>query len=188
MTERGQLWSWGRNEDGQLGTHVGGGSMATEPTAARTTGGRGRPPPPQQRHTRDPQARPSGSQGHPPHEHPAGLLTQSSVPERVAALMGVTVTHVACGRCHSIAVDSSGRLHSWGGNDDGALGHGDTVSRAVPTVVRAFDEGSGKRVVSVACGSRHTLALDERGTLYSWGGACMASWATAASQAASNPP
>ena len=92
LTERGQLWAWGRNEDGQLGTRSG---------AER------------------------------PRE-----LTHSSTPERVRGLMGVTVCHVACGRCHSMAIDVEGRLHSWGGNDDGALGHGDTTSRPAPTLVR----------------------------------------------------
>ena len=123
LTERGQLWAWGRNDDGQLGT--------------RATAGNER-----------------------------GIAhTHSATPERVRGLMGITVTHVACGRCRSMAVDSSGRLHSWGGNDDGALGHGDTTSRASPVVVSAF---TGRKVVGVACGSRHTLALVDE-TLYSWG-------------------
>ena len=129
LTERGQLWAWGRNDDGQLGTRT------------NETGAGGK----QQR-----------AVGH----------TESMVPERVTGLMGVMVVHIACGRCHSMAVDRQGRLHSWGGNDDGALGHGDTLSRAAPELVKAFD---GHKVVSVACGSRHTLALDEDGSLYSWG-------------------
>ena len=53
--------------------------------------------------------------------------THSATPERVRPYGGIIVTHAVCGRCHSMAVDSSGRLHSWGGNDDGALGHGDTT-------------------------------------------------------------
>ena len=121
LTERGQLWAWGRNEDGQLGTR-------------------------------------SGSER--PRE-----LTHGETPERVRGLMGILVRHVACGRCHSMAVDADGRLHSWGGGEDGALGHGDTVSRASPAVVAAF---AGRRVDAIACGSRHTLALAE-GAIFSWG-------------------
>jgi AGZA family xanthine/uracil permease-like MFS transporter len=128
LTERGQTWAWGRNEDGQLGTSTRKGAAAAAPE----------------------------------------VLTQSAVPTRVAGLMGVHVTAVACGRCHSVALDVGGQLHSWGGNDDGALGHGDTVSRPSPTRVAALHEG-GHKVFSVACGSRHTLALDDQGTLFSWG-------------------
>ena len=62
LTERGQLWAWGRNDDGQLGT--------------RATAGNER-----------------------------GIAhTHSATPERVRGLMGITVTHVACGRCHSMGV------------------------------------------------------------------------------------
>lgn len=121
LTERGQLWAWGRNEDGQLGTRAG-------------------------------------------NERPREL-TFCATPERVRGLMGISVKHVACGRCHSMAIDKDGRLYSWGGNDDGALGHADTTSRAAPQVVAAFN---GKVVEAVACGSRHTLCLVDA-TLYSWG-------------------
>ena len=74
-------------------------------------------------------------------------FTHSATPERVAGLMGVTVTHIACGRGHSIAIDAAGNLHTWGCNDDGSLGHGDTHSRAAPTRVAAFE---GMRVVNIA--------------------------------------
>ena len=115
LTSKGQLWAWGRNEDGQLGY-----------AKAKTPGAVVR-------------------------EH-----QNYATPERVAGLMGTRVRHIACGRTHSIAVDADGRLHSWGGNDDGALGHGDRVSRAAPTLCEAL---AGVVVVGVACGSRHTLAL-----------------------------
>ena len=142
LTARGQLWAWGRDEDGQLGS-------------TKTASGK-------------------------PREH------HHSIPERVSDLMGTRVLHVACGRCHSIAVDSNGRLFSWGGNDDGALGHGDRLSRATPTACAALE---GMVVVGVACGSRHTLALvrdvpmleggKERaldGGQSAHGGACVYSW------------
>lgn len=137
LTARGQLWAWGRNEDGQLGYN-------------KAAGGR-------------------------PREH------HHATPERVPALMGTRIVQIACGRGHSVAVDRDGRLYCWGGNDDGALGHGDRVSRPSPTLCAAL---YGLIVVEVACGSRHTLALVQEpaspltgsggspptsGTLYSWG-------------------
>ena len=86
---------------------------------------------------------------------------------------GVTVTR----RLRAVPlhrVDSSGRLLSWGGGDDGALGHGDTVSRVAPTMVRAFDEAA-ERVVSVVW---LAPGLDERSALFVGVGR-VTSWATA---------
>ncbi len=124
LTARGQLWAWGRNEDGQLGY-------------TKAASGK-------------------------PREH------HNATPERVPGLMGTRVLHVACGRCHSIAVDKDGRLYSWGGNDDGALGHGDRHSRSSPTLCEAL---AGMVVVGVACGSRHTLALVRAAPMLEGGGA-----------------
>lgn len=77
-------------------------------------------------------------------------------PRRVSGLSSLRIRLVACGRTHSVAVDAEGALYSWGGGDDGVLGHGDTSSRKRPTRCAAL---RGQRVVAVACGSRHTLAL-----------------------------
>ncbi|KAJ1388258.1 regulator of chromosome condensation 1/beta-lactamase-inhibitor protein II, partial [Ochromonadaceae sp. CCMP2298] len=48
------------------------------------------------------------------------------------------VTSIAAGARHVLAVDSRGRLHSWGCGKGGRLGHGDFEDRAVPVVVAFF--------------------------------------------------
>eukprot|EP00966_Prymnesium_polylepis_P086108 1992962-Prymnesium_polylepis.1 len=68
---------------------------------------------------------------------------------------------VCCGDYHSALVTTGGALLTWGAGDAGQLGHGDAASSAVPRLVRSLD---GVRVRSVACGSRHTLALAHDGT------------------------
>lgn len=88
------------------------------------------------------------------------------MPQRVPGLVGVFITAIACGRTHSIAIDAAGALWSWGGGDDGALGHGDTRTRSEPERCMAL---ATKVMVGVACGSRHSLALSSEGALYSWG-------------------
>ncbi|KAL1528475.1 hypothetical protein AB1Y20_009819 [Prymnesium parvum] len=93
-------------------------------------------------------------------------LEGTSVPQRIPSLVGVRVTAIACGRTHSVLLDESGQLWSWGSGDDGVLGHGDTRARREPTKCAALAE---QQMLSVACGSRHTLALASDGTLYSWG-------------------
>ena len=85
-----------------------------------------------------------------------GTLHHAAQPQRVIALSSLRIRIIACGRTHSVAVTSDGDLYSWGSGDDGVLGHGDTTSRASPTLCDAL---RGRQVLSVACGSRHTLAL-----------------------------
>ena len=47
-------------------------------------------------------------------------------PQEVAALHGFKITQIAAGDYHSVALDNKGRVHSWGDNQKGQLGIGDT--------------------------------------------------------------
>jgi alpha-tubulin suppressor-like RCC1 family protein len=69
----------------------------------------------------------------------------------------------------SFALGIDGSLVSWGYNSDGQLGHGDGVTRWAPTVVEALGPEAGRRVVDVAAGPAHCLALTVEGSTYSWG-------------------
>ena len=81
-------------------------------------------------------------------------------------LMGLLVLHVACGARHCAVVTTDGSLFTWGHNDSGQLGHGDTarLSRRRRVAALARDE-----VARVACGRSHTLARTAGGALYAWG-------------------
>ncbi|TNM59474.1 hypothetical protein FHN55_20815 [Streptomyces sp. NP160] len=65
---------------------------------------------------------------------------------------------------HYWALDSSGRLYSWGINTYGELGDGTTVSRSTPKVVAGLPA-----VQQVSVGQEHVLALDRTGRVWSWG-------------------
>ena len=73
---------------------------------------------------------------------------------------------VAKGYRHSLAILESGKLYSWGVNNEGQLGDGTTKSKDTPQLI---DIIPGK-VVSIAAGALHSLALLESGEVYSWGG------------------
>ncbi|KAM9735317.1 putative E3 ubiquitin-protein ligase HERC1 isoform 5-T6 [Menidia menidia] len=67
---------------------------------------------------------------------------------------------------HSAAVTNDGELYTWGEGDFGRLGHSDSQSRNVPTLVKDIS-GVGQ----VACGSSHTIAVAQDGrTVWSFGG------------------
>lgn len=92
------------------------------------------------------------------------------------------VVRIAAGTGHSLAVTDTGLLYSWGRDDFGQLGldartSNGFVSVFEPELVSAFSSGrAGQRAVDVACGAFHSLALDDRGQVWSWGaagGACL---------------
>ncbi|XP_068190129.1 probable E3 ubiquitin-protein ligase HERC1 isoform X2 [Antennarius striatus] len=81
-------------------------------------------------------------------------------------LFSKTVVCVSAGYRHSAAVTSDGELYTWGEGDFGRLGHSDSQSRNVPTLVK---DVSG--VGHVACGSSHTIAVAQDGRcVWSFGG------------------
>ncbi|KAG9416335.1 hypothetical protein AC1031_000736 [Aphanomyces cochlioides] len=57
-------------------------------------------------------------------------------------------------------------VYSWGRGEDGQLGLGDTSDQYRPAIVEAL---SDKVVVQIACGSGHTVVLDNKGDVYTWG-------------------
>ncbi|KAF4687477.1 hypothetical protein FOZ60_003951 [Perkinsus olseni] len=92
---------------------------------------------------------------------------RSSTPLRVRGpLEERKIVKVACGGSHMAAVTDEGELYTWGYGRDGNLGHGDKADVGVPKLVEAL---KGKRIVDVAAGGGHTMALDEKGVLYVFG-------------------
>ena len=65
---------------------------------------------------------------------------------------------------HAAAVKSDGTLWTWGYNEFGQLGHGDTTNRSAPVQV-----GSATDWASVVCGGHFTLARKQNGDLHSCG-------------------
>ena len=99
-----------------------------------------------------------------------GTTDAARAPVPLTTLQGVMVRAVACGagteEHHSVALTEQGRVYAWGSGRSGQLGHGDTQSLVLPRIIAGLD---GRVVARVACGSAHTLALEEGGALWSWG-------------------
>jgi len=110
----GTIWSWGLNDNGQLGD---------------------------------------------------GTIANSYVP--VQESTGATDwVEVAAGRFHTVAIKSDGTLWGWGLNSLGQLGNGSTNSSVIPV-----QESTGATDwVKVAADEFHTVALKSDGTIWSWGG------------------
>jgi hypothetical protein len=165
----GSLWTWGRNEQGQLGnnlsgdannrstpvtTFVGGnnwkqvsvgyrfmGAVKTDGTLWMWGAGFG------------------GNLGR-------GNTSSSAVPAQTSA-EGTNWKQVACGQFHTVAVKTDGTLWVWGGNDDGSLGINNTGNR--PNPVTTFAGGTNWK--SVSAGGNTSVAIKTDGTLWTWGAA-----------------
>ncbi len=67
---------------------------------------------------------------------------------------------------HTLAITADRKLYAWGANNYGQLGLGHTAIQSVPTLVNAEGVNNWK---SVATGHAHTVAITTDGKLYVWG-------------------
>jgi len=73
---------------------------------------------------------------------------------------------VAAGDLHSLILCDDGTVWSCGAGWEGPLGHQDAAPESILRCIAAL---SAMRVVSVAAGGAHSLAVSEGGALWSWG-------------------
>jgi alpha-tubulin suppressor-like RCC1 family protein len=77
-------------------------------------------------------------------------------------------TLLAAGNAHACMI-RAGKAYCWGGNGNGQLGNGSTISSSVPVPVFTGGVLAGKTLVQVVAGFSHTCALDAAGAAYCWG-------------------
>jgi alpha-tubulin suppressor-like RCC1 family protein len=88
------------------------------------------------------------------------------IPTLLLSMAGIRISSVSAGYGFIAAVSAAGTVYTWGEGADGRLGHGDTERSLVPKQVQAL---AGHRVLSVAAGYSHCLAVTEKGEVFSWG-------------------
>ncbi len=178
----GTVAAWGANNEGQLGTNGGGGSLV--PTAVNTSSGTSA------LFGKFVVAISAGS------AHSVALCSDGSVvtwgrgssgqlgnnatsqrnaPVLVntvsgtSALFGKSVAGIVAGGFHSLAVCSDGTVASWGEASSGQLGNNSTINQPAPVAVITTGALAGKRVTSVTGGRVHSGALCSDGTVVGWG-------------------
>lgn len=96
----------------------------------------------------------------------------SSIPCVVKGLAG-RVTSLVCGDNHSLAVTDDGSCFSWGFNDSGQLGLGDSYPRFRPTKITKEHGlhvgGQDVEILSLAAGRSHTILYGEGGEVFAMG-------------------
>ncbi|KAK8970774.1 hypothetical protein KSP40_PGU018841 [Platanthera guangdongensis] len=88
-----------------------------------------------------------------------------ATPSRVSALP-VPVAAASCGGFFTMALTAEGQLWSWGANSNYELGRGDSTADWRPKPIPSLQD---TRVVQIASGGYHSLALTDKGEVLSWG-------------------
>ena len=176
IAEDGTLWSWGRNNKGQLGLNdltqreapvqVTGGSIAGK-TVVQVQGGESHVGVTCSDGTLHMCGR--GTEG----QIGDNSLSSTSVFKEIDCVDG-GVKHfmikVAPGRYHTTALSQQGKVWTWGYNDQGQIGNGSANTTRIQTPYKvAFWWFNNQRFVQVYGGYLSTHAVTENGELYAWG-------------------
>lgn len=95
-----------------------------------------------------------------------GDTLDRGVPTLLDSLEGKDIVHVAAGEYHTAFLTGEGEVYCVGNNESGQLGFGGREGSSLPVRVAALDT---RTVVHLACGSSHTVAVTDLGSLASWG-------------------
>jgi alpha-tubulin suppressor-like RCC1 family protein len=162
----GTVWTWGRNDQGQLGIGAGdkepipvqvgnltgvtavaagiGHSVALRSDATVWTWGGNQ----------------QGQLGN-------GTTSSVTTPYPGQALNLTSVTAISAGGSHSMALRSNGTVWAWGQNSAGQIGNGTSGATPVSSPVQVT--APGVVYSAIAAGNGHSLALRSDGQVFAWG-------------------
>ena len=74
------------------------------------------------------------------------------------------ISKIAAGGSHGLAVGADTKVYTWGHNDYGQLGLGDTATRYAAKEITGLSN-----ITAIAGGLEHSLAVTSAGAVYAWG-------------------
>lgn len=111
-----------------------------------------------------------------------GNVLSVMYPKVVQSLKSIKIKQISCGGYHTTALDKEGHLYVWGRGEGGQLGLDpehlrktmfdlkiDSSEVFIHTPQRLFGELGKKRIILVACGEAHTIALTDQYEVFGWG-------------------
>ena len=160
----GTLWTWGRNNDGQLGDN----SRTSRSSPVQIYGGGANWKLLSCGHYYIAAIKDDGTVwawG----QNSNGQLGDNSITHRSSPVQttagGTNWKHISCGRYHSAAIKTDGTLWTWGHNLDGQLGDNSITNRSSP--IQNVAGGTNWKLIN--CGGYHSAAIKTDGTLWAWG-------------------
>jgi alpha-tubulin suppressor-like RCC1 family protein len=99
-----------------------------------------------------------------------GCNDNQLIPIKVKGFNNEKVAMISCGYYHSMALTEYGHFYSWGNNESGQLGIGNTLDSNEPKFVAVVDENKCNVIIKkISCGSAHSLLLSSDGDIYAFG-------------------
>ena len=100
-------------------------------------------------------------------------------PRLVNKLSNKKIISIACGMYHTLALSNIGDVFSWGRGFEGQLGLLESVeSTSSPHFIPHFFKYNSDKdikilqktpIIEIACGSYHSIAIDNENNVYCWG-------------------
>jgi hypothetical protein len=84
-------------------------------------------------------------------------------------MSGTKIVNVEAGGEFSLALSSDGAIFAWGSNENFALGDYTNVNRNTPRRVYADEILQFYKIVQIAVGQAHAIALSDTGKVFTWG-------------------
>ena len=84
-------------------------------------------------------------------------------------MLSKKVMTAACSYHHSVLLCTDGTLFSFGRNDNGQLGHNDTIDKKTPYQIMSVITQKLSKTIGISCGQFHTVMLTGDGIAYSCG-------------------
>ncbi|GAA5811709.1 hypothetical protein MFLAVUS_005150 [Mucor flavus] len=95
-----------------------------------------------------------------------GKIFDITYPVPIPALTDTLIKETASSSFHSLAVDSEGKIWSWGNNEFSALGRLDEP--AIPAII-SHTSIMYTKFKKIACGNTFSMAISSKGLLHTWG-------------------
>ena len=156
----GYAWTWGNNSLGQLGL----GTTSSQSTPTSVIGGRQFVALNRNGRAIDLNNQPWSWSDNTYGQLGLGTTNAQSSPMSVVGISNIA--KIASGGQHTLFLTQTGGLYGCGLNNYGQLGDGTTLSRSLPVAVSTL---ASSKIVDIAAGLNHSVALDQFGKLWSWG-------------------
>jgi uncharacterized repeat protein (TIGR02543 family) len=103
--------------------------------------------------------------------HISDIKTPTEITNNFNLGLNETIISINLGHAHSSALSSTGRVFTWGYNENGELGDGTIqITRTIPTeITNRFNLGVDETIISINLGGFHSSALSSTGRVFTWG-------------------